>query len=195
LWGNWAFIQDLAVQASNDLAFRAQLIIPEQRILFDYWQAKRGKRAMPSRGDIEPMEFVPLLPLVSLMDVMGTEPSYRVRLAGTALREAFGRETTGLDLEDLYEGRERTYWSAALSRLVTRRRPAQGVIPVRSPGGAPSLLQFWLRLPLSADGRRVDMILGYDSFQTAQKAQTLSTEFAERQAEPAERMPIRKRGA
>ena len=160
----------------SDLTFRAQLIIPEQRILFDYWLSKAGKRALPARADIDPAELVPLLPTISLLDVISPGPQFRVRLAGTALRDAFGREMTGFRVRELYEGKERSYWTAALSRMVERRRPAQGVVPLPQPDG-PALLQFWLRLPLSVDGRKVDMILGYDSFQTAQKAKTLSAKW------------------
>jgi len=49
-------------------AFRAQLVIPEQRQLFDYWSEKAAGRPMPDRTDISPAHFPRLLPQVSLIE-------------------------------------------------------------------------------------------------------------------------------
>ena len=49
--------------------FRAQLVVPEQRQLFDYWTEKSGKRAMPSRKDINPAHIPRVLSGISLVDV------------------------------------------------------------------------------------------------------------------------------
>jgi hypothetical protein len=50
-------------------AFRAQLVVPEQRQLYDYWQGKAAGRAMPARGDIQPTHIPRILPCISLLDV------------------------------------------------------------------------------------------------------------------------------
>ena len=55
----------------SSLAFRAQLLIPEQRHVFDYWMARRGTRAMPPRRAIEPRGLRQHLSTVSLYDVVG----------------------------------------------------------------------------------------------------------------------------
>ena len=59
----------MVVSASSELAFRAQLVVPEQQQLYDYWLNRAEGRGMPSRGDISPVDFPDLLPLISLIDV------------------------------------------------------------------------------------------------------------------------------
>lgn len=146
---------------SSELAFRAQLVVPEQRQLYDYWVSRTGERPMPSRQDISPADFGRLLPNVSLIDV--DRCRFRVRLAGTRLRDIYDREVTGKYLDELDWGDKADYWMSAYRRVVDGSRPVQGI--VRGPRrGKDHLVQFWLRLPLSCDGNSVTMILCYDSF-------------------------------
>jgi hypothetical protein len=72
---------------------RAQLVIPEQRQLYDYWTDRSRNRPMPERKDISPADIPRLLPWISLIDVEKSPRRYRVRLAGTRLREVYDRES------------------------------------------------------------------------------------------------------
>jgi hypothetical protein len=163
-----------------NLAFHAQLVVPEQRQLYDYWRARAAGRPAPARADITPAGFARLLPDVSLIDVeepRGGASRYRVRLAGTRLRDAYGREITGACAESLGLGIEPRYWRTVYDRIAETCRPAQGIATPRTPG-RDHLCQFWLRLPLSADGRRVDMILCHDAFVLADRAEVLAASHA-----------------
>ena len=162
----------------SELAFRAQLVIPEQLELYDYWLKKTRGRKMPGRADISPCHIPRLLPHVSLIDVEHNPPRYRVRLAGTRLYDVYGREITGSYVEDLDWGDKSAYWMSAYRRVSKSARPAQGV--VRTPlKDKDHLVQFWLRLPLSTDGEAVSMILAHDAFVPVSKAVRLSgREFA-----------------
>lgn len=147
---------------TGTIAFRAQLVIAEHRQLYDYWLARAAGRPMPERSDISPGHFPRLLPFISLVEVDGTA-RYRVRLAGTRLREIFDCETTGLFLDEMDWGDKRDYWLAAYHRIAAEGKPAQGV--VRGPRTQKEhLVQFWLKLPLAVAPQRVGMILCYDAF-------------------------------
>lgn len=149
-----------------DIAFRAQLIIPEQRQLYDYWLGRAAGRPMPARSDISPRDFPRLLPFVSLIDIEPETCRCKVRLAGTRLRDIYDREITGLYVDDLDWGDKRDYWLAAYARILDDGKPAQGV--VRGPRlHKDHLVQFWLRLPLSLPDGRVGMVLSYDIFRSA----------------------------
>ena len=159
--------------SATDLAYRAQLVIPEQRQLFDYWRSKCGGRRMASRADIAPAEIKRLLPYITLIDVVAeAKPRFRIRLAGTQLREFFGREITGAYLDDLDLDGRPNYWQAANERLV-QGLPAQGILPVHRPRGE-FITRFWVRLPLSNDDSRVNMVLGHDAFVFASKLGALT---------------------
>ena len=147
-------------------AFRAQLVVPEQRQLFDYWLAKVGTASMPCRADIVPGEIPRMLSGISLVEVRDAIGKARVRLAGTRLREIYDREITGLTLDDLDWGDKRDYWLAAFERTIADGLPTQGV--VKGPRlHKEHMVQYWLRLPLRLAGAGVGMVLCFDYFMSA----------------------------
>ena len=118
---------------------------------------------MPDRKDISPADIPRLLPWISLIEVEKSPRRYRVRLAGTRLREVYDRETTGLYLDEFDLGDKRDYWQTAYERLTEDGKPSQGI--VRGPRlHKEHLVQYWLRLPLCNGEGRVGMILCYDAF-------------------------------
>lgn len=157
-----------------DQAIRAQLIVPEQRDVFDYWLSKAPEGGYPTRADIQPAELRRILPSLSLVDVTEDDaPRLRVRLAGTRLRDYFGVELTGRYLDEFDFGDQTDYWDAAYHEVVRGGRPAQGVIPL-TPWSQPHIFQFWLRLPLANEEGRIVMVLGHDAFLLSEKAHALA---------------------
>ena len=149
---------------SVNIAFRAQLVVPEQRQLYDYWLDCAAGNQMPERGDICPAQIPRLLPYLSLIDVEPDLPRSRVRLAGTRLRDVYDREITGLCIDELDLGGKREYWLAAYRHTVVDGSPTQGI--VRGPRvDKEHLVQYWIRLPLArSSGDGVAMVLGLDYF-------------------------------
>ncbi|MEM7426904.1 MAG: PAS domain-containing protein [Pseudomonadota bacterium] len=161
------------VKVPTTAAFRSQLVTAEQRQLYDYWQEKRGKNPLPARADISPADFPRLLPNVSLVEPAAPPAAFTVRLAGTKLREVYGREITGIPVHELEPEAQPVYWSGIYNQVAETLSPAQGV--VRAPAaGHDHLVQFWLRLPLGTADGKLQMILGLDLFVPA-------TEMAEQQ--------------
>ena len=131
-----------------------------QEALYAYWAGLRKDGRLPSRADIRPWDIKSFLPMLSLTEVAG-ENRFRIRLAGPGLFGVYGAEITGRTLPEIYAGAASEYWRRELAAIVGDRQPAIGV---HSLGwrGAPQLSVLWMRLPLSANGEDVDMILGYD---------------------------------
>lgn len=147
----------------NGTAFRAQLVVPEQRLLYDYWLGRCVNAALPARADINPADIARLLPGISLIEVASDIGQCRVRLAGTRLREIYDREITGLHLCDLAWGGKADYWTTAYQRTITQGLPTQGV--VRGPQlHKEHVVQYWLKLPLRTTSDAVSMVLCYDYF-------------------------------
>lgn len=121
---------------------------------------------MPERADISPAHIPRLLPFISIVEVDSASNRYRVRLAGTRLREFYDQEITGHYVDELDWGDKRDYWMAAYTRIIEEAKPAQGI--VRGPRVQKEhLVQFWLKLPLMVRGTGVGMILCYDTFVSA----------------------------
>jgi hypothetical protein len=148
-------------------SFRAQLIVPEQRQLYDYWLQQAAGRAMPLRSDIRPAHIPRILPGISLIDVEPEIGRSKVRLAGTRLREIYDREITGLAIEDLDWGDKRDYWLASYRRTIEDQVPTQGIL--KAPRSHKEhMVQYWLRLPLCAvEAGRTAIVLCYDYFMPA----------------------------
>jgi hypothetical protein len=148
---------------TNAQAFRAQLVVPEQRQLFDYWLEVAGPNVLPNRSDVSPARLPRLLPGISLIDVTQDVSQCRVRLAGTRLREIYDREVTGMLVMDMLPANKREYWLAAYNRAIRDGLPAQGV--VRGPMvNKEHVVQYWMKLPLRTTSDAVGMVLCYDHF-------------------------------
>lgn len=130
--------------------------------LIRYWASLRQGGCLPSRRDIRPDGFKPLLPTVSLIERQADSEDYRLRLAGTELFHVFGREITGRSLGDIFSRAAADYWREELDKVVMSRRPNVGCHNLAW-RGAGHLSLLWVRLPLASNGRDVDMILGYDA--------------------------------
>ncbi len=145
----------------SDCAFRAQLALPGQRELFDYWFEIAGAKTIPSRADFDPLRVPHLLPHLGLIDLRDGFDRGLFRLAGTRLRDIYGKEITGLRLSEVFTGSCADPWSRIHMRIVAEFVSAQGV--THGPAeGRDHVVLFWLRLPFSDDGARVDRILCYD---------------------------------
>jgi hypothetical protein len=150
-------------RGSGAKAFRAQLIVPEQRQLYDYWLEVAGDNVLPSRADINPARLPKLLPGISLIDANDDVKLCRVRLAGTRLRDIYDREVTGLSIVDLPIGNKLDYWLTAYRRTIENATPTQGVL--RGPiVNKEHVVQYWLKLPLRTTSDSVGMVLCYDHF-------------------------------
>ena len=141
--------------------FFSQIFADEQKQLYSYWRSKARGRAMPSRTDICPKDFVALLPTISLIDVEEKPQRYRFRLVGTELWNIYQREITGSFVDELDWRRDE--WHTVYGEITRQKLPVQGVYHAPAPS-QDHLVQHWLRLPLSSDGERVDMILCHDVF-------------------------------
>ena len=118
-----------------NIAFKAQLVVPEQRQLYDYWLGCAGGQDMPSRADINPAQISRLLPYISLIDLDEDIGRSTVRLAGTRLRDVYDREITGLCLDELDYGSKRDYWMAAYRHTALDGKPVQAVLLFLVPVG------------------------------------------------------------
>jgi hypothetical protein len=153
---------------TSELAFRAQLILREQRELYDYWRACAQSRPIPSRFDIDPVAIPHLLPGLSLLDAGPNMDSLRYRLAGTRVGEIYGAEITGRAVFEIGFHHKRDYWRSVYRRVIEEQTPMQGL--VRGPSaGREHLLLLWMRLPLSGLAGGVERVLGYDAAVSAIK--------------------------
>lgn len=127
------------------------------RRLFQYWATKRGTRRYPARADIDPLDFSYAIGWVNLLDVTYNPIRFRFRLHGTELRAKNRVDMTGKFLDEHPLPELSAYIEPVWRSVVESGEPSHGfydqtVADKRHRYEA-------LRLPLSTDGRKIDMLL------------------------------------
>src|SRR5256885_13093595 len=87
---------------SGTLSWRASMKQASSRELFGYWAARRGQRAAPERGEIEPSAIRRALGDVFILEFDRTL-GHPFRLAGTRLCALFGRELKNERFLEIWE--------------------------------------------------------------------------------------------
>jgi hypothetical protein len=113
---------------------------------------------MPARGDINPAEIPLLLPYIAI--VHKVEGEFRLRLAGSAISRQFGRELTGDVFGSHVSNREESVMAlgAVCERVFATAHPVFLTGQHKTGRGTLHNVSFLL-LPLSDDGRQVNMII------------------------------------
>jgi hypothetical protein len=131
---------------------------PKLRQLYEYWDGKRGGRAMPSRADLDPVDIRFAIGDVILVDVLDEEPPrFRIRLHGTNLSERTNFDLTGKMLDEMPAPEFRELSTRSFRKVRRTREPLHALAARRLDGR----MQRYeaIILPLSSDGERVDRLM------------------------------------
>jgi hypothetical protein len=75
---------------------------PKFRELMTYWDRKRGERAMPRRADLDPLDIPRHLGWLVIVEVLEGPERFRFRLVGSKVVDAYGRDSTGKTVEQMF---------------------------------------------------------------------------------------------
>ena len=133
---------------------------PKLRRLYEYWDGKRGARAMPSRADLDPVDIRFAIGDVILVDVLDEQPPrFRIRLHGTNLSERTNFDLTGKMLDEMPAPEFRELSTRSFRKVLRTREPLHA-LAARPLDGRTQRYEAII-MPLSSDGERVDrLILG-----------------------------------
>jgi hypothetical protein len=129
--------------------------------LEDHWHVLRGKRAMPRRDELDPLNLVPWLPYLSTVELHYEPFRVRYRLIGTEVARIVGEDFSNRWLDE-------TGWGdagIALNRLLYERvaercAPSYGLSTITWQG-KPDHVFEWVLLPFG-DGQTVTHCLSLD---------------------------------
>lgn len=134
-----------------------------------YWREIRpAGRLIPRRRDFDPAAVPRLLPAIRLYDVERDPWRFRYRLVGTELVRMLGRDPTGTWYDENVPHAQATRSHADLvfvgeaRGLCYRRGFPLALAPLKDHVTSERIL-----LPLSEDGRQVDMVLGFTVYHAA----------------------------
>lgn len=150
----------VAVQAESTFSATTPHLAGQRlRALLAYWDNLRGPAFAPPRSAIRPAAIPRLLPCLVLAEIATGGERLRIRLAGTHVVNGLAGDPTGHELDPEAAGPVETLLLEPFLAARDLRRPhAFGPARARH-RGSDVVLREGLALPLSADGRSVDMIL------------------------------------
>lgn len=134
------------------------IVIDDARLrqLHEYWLAKKGDRMAPARADILPEEIRSILPWVFIMERVGAR--LRFRLVGEAYREIYGAKLMGMFLDEIDLDHITAAYIGEYHYAETQGPVARQWKFTKNDGR--HLEYERILLPLSSDGKTVDMFLG-----------------------------------
>ena len=131
---------------------------PDLSALFTLWERARGGRAMPSRRDFTPECLRPWLGNLALIDVSHDPLRLHYRLVGIHIVENLKSDPTGKDFDDVVADPASNPATRGPYRCLMLREPVFEI--VRPPARGFFAFDYArLSLPLSQDGRTINMIL------------------------------------
>ena len=137
---------------------------PRHIRLLDYWQARKGGRIAPCRGDIDPADLPELLPNMFIFKVLEEGGrDYLLSLLGTALVSVLGRDFTGCRFDEMYTGESAKILRSQYDHVVDKCQPYYARLDAEWMN-KDFICYDRLLLPLSQDGRHVDRLLGCSFF-------------------------------
>ena len=125
--------------------------------VFNYWDAKRAGRRMPSRDDIDPVDIPHYMPSVILCDVEPAPLRFRYRLIGTRLTELVHRDVTGHYIDESLYGDNVDVVKGPFLEAYQTRAPV--AVRGRLSWNNVERQAAGLSLPLSGDGETVNMVM------------------------------------
>ena len=146
---------DLWVNIDPELKFHD----PHPLELLDYWNAKRGARAMPSRADVDPVELKAHLGSLVLIDVEHDPFRLRYRLIGEKITRAMARDNSGRYYDEIYSEALLGSIYKSFEWILAHKAPLRSFGEAFYPDKNHYRYEI-INLPLSDDGEVVNMVLG-----------------------------------
>ncbi len=129
------------------------------RAIHAYWCSKWRDGRMPGRRDIDPIEIPSLLARLTIYEIeRGERLRFRIRLMGSRLVRAAGRDLTGRYLDQELDPGRYPDIHAQLEHLVATGEPKYRDDPL-SIFGRDHIRLCRLALPLAGDGATIDGFL------------------------------------
>lgn len=129
------------------------------RAVLRYWLVIHPRDRLPGREQFDPSEVPTALGGMVLTEVERDPYRFRIRLMGTAVVQAFGKDFTGKYLDEVLPGVRDTVIHADRVQVAETGLPSY----LHGTASMPFKLDFAplerVYLPFATDGERVDMIL------------------------------------
>lgn len=154
------------MKAEKTVEFEQLLEHEDLIFAYHYWCGLCGDRDVPQWRQVDPLEIIPILPYVNLIDVVPQSDGvlrFRHRLLGTELVERFHAESTGDWFEDLYTPEHLKRVLPDYETPVLERHPVFGDVSLDK-NGERVLAYRRLIMPLSGEDGSIERLMAIFAF-------------------------------
>ncbi len=131
---------------------------PKIKQAISYWLSKRGDRLAPTRADMNAREIKAFLPHFQILEIVNGGPAYRPRLMGTAIVESMKEDVTGRLFDENTPRPAARRALRAVRWVMEHKKPLRTFAPRTAIEGQEFLSHESVFLPLSSDGKTIDMM-------------------------------------
>lgn len=129
------------------------------KALLSHYLETLGAKRLPSRQDIDALKLGNALPVIWISEYEPAAGTFRYRLAGEEVNDAFGQSVNGRLLSEIVSAERFDSVNAAFRRVIEEQAAMLAVGPVYRCTDRVALGER-LALPLSSDGETADGLIG-----------------------------------
>jgi hypothetical protein len=144
----------------------------------DYWQRRRGSRAMPARADIRPSDIKTHIGSIVIAEALPGFEDFRFKLIGTEVSRYFLANSTGKTIREIYAGANEKFGECVLENYRETARTQQPLFTSISDIRWTNNLRYNMEsiyLPLSEDGSAASSVLTAFTYRFCGKAEKISS--------------------
>lgn len=153
--GRWSDPDGLVLEYARADLIGSKLL----QSMYSFWVAKCAGRFAPTRAELEPRDFAPLLPSIHMYEVIDGGRAFRIKLLGAQIAAAAGGHAIGSQISEANIDPPGRRAFAIMRLLLQERRPIHAVAPriASNVGSVMAVEAVWF--PLSDDGININKVI------------------------------------
>jgi hypothetical protein len=150
---------DRSGEGAAETCLDAKFVTPGLQRIIGVWEAHRGARTLPARGDLTLTDLKFALPQLAVLDIVndGQRTRFKVRLMGGEL-DRFLTPMTGRFIDEAVPSPFAENWTSLMSPAIQRRAPTRSLSRTEYRDRRGYLVEA-LYAPLADDGETPDRLL------------------------------------
>jgi len=135
-----------------------EILHPDSRALFRFWESVRGESSTAHRNDIDLRHIKDLLPWIAILERHPLKPEYKWRLAGTSVCKIWNQDLTGGQFMADWDNFERDTVCRLMDNVIASHQPCVARFKAVYDDGEMLGIEM-LSLPMTAANQRSTQVL------------------------------------
>jgi hypothetical protein len=157
--------ESTSIDSEFELDPQLRCVAPVIKAGLAFWEERRQGRLAPTRTDFSLRDTKAIARNLQIIELIGSGPGYRQRLTGTSIVEQLKEDPTGNSYEWPNDDPVTKRMQRAVAWVIANKKPLRTFAHRTALPGQDFFSHETLFLPLSNEGKRIDMLALVSSFQ------------------------------